>query len=120
MRKTERVAFTTTAGETATVYSSPFVGRLAGIYADKGDTAATTDIVITSGVENAAILTITNLAANAWYFPTGAACDSAGTARLYAAAGQAVPVPLPVHGAFKVVVAQGGVTKTGYITFYVD
>jgi hypothetical protein len=113
------VTLAVSAGGAATVYSDPLSGFIAGLYVENGDLDVGTDITITDAASGAPILTITNLAADAWYVPTVGAVDAAGAARLYAAGGTAIPALLPIDGALKFVVAAGGASKTGTVHVYV-
>ncbi len=120
----ERIEITTDASGAATAYSRPFSGRLAGLYVDNGAggsaLAATADLTITVEETGAPVLTITDLSADAWYAPGIPVYGTSGTAALYAGGGTAVLSPLPIDGRIKIVLSQGGATKTGYITAYVE
>jgi hypothetical protein len=113
------VTLAVNASGAATVYSDPLSGLIAGLYVENGDLDAGSDITITDEASGAAILTITNLAADAWYVPTVGVVDAAGAARLYAVGGTAIPALIPIDGRLKFVVAQGGVSKTGTVHVYV-
>ena len=80
----------------------------------------TADFTITCDVSGQAILTATNVASGATYTPRQATVSVANAAALYAAGGTAVNDRIPVAGErVKIVVAQGGNTKTGKFHVYV-
>ena len=114
------VPVTTTAGGAATAYTEPVAGLVHAIWAENGDLDVGSDITITDEGTGHAIITITNLAADALYMPRGATHDIAGVAKLYAAGGTAVGDRIPASGRIKVVVAAGGATKSGTFTIYVE
>lgn len=113
------VTLAVSAAGAATVYSEALSGIIAGLFVENGDLDVGTDITITDAASGAPILTITNLTADDWYIPSVGLVDAAGAARLFAAAGTAVPGLLPIDGPLKFVVAQGGVSKTGTVHVYV-
>jgi hypothetical protein len=106
----DRVTLT---GDAGTSYSKAFAGLLVGFYVDKGTLAATTDVTITDGETGNALLTITNLAANKLYLPRALNQDLAG-------ADTTLRERIPINGAIKFVVAQGGASNTGTVYVYVD
>ena len=115
------VAFTTTSGGDATVYSDRVNGHVHAIryaYVD-ADTGA--DITITGETSGIPVLTITNAGtASTTHHPRAATVDVVNAASLYAAAGEPVETLIPVADErIKVVVAQGGDTKTGTLHIYV-
>lgn len=112
--------FTTNGSGAADVQTPVVNGLLHAIYADDGDLADTVDITITDAASGSAILTITNLTADALYMPRGATHSTAGAAALYAGSGTAVNDRIPVSGQIRVVAADGGDTKTGTLTFWVQ
>lgn len=116
----ERITITTVAAGTATIYSRALSGLLRGLYFELGTLDAGTDVTITVEETGAAVLTITNLAAAAWYAIAIPTYTTAGVAALYAAGGTAVNSPLPIDGRLKIVIAQGGNVTTGYVTAYVS
>lgn len=112
----DRVAITTDGAGAATVYSKPFAGLIAGIYLERDAVTppdGTADFTITDHATGAAIVTATNLAASARFVPAELADDLAGADRA------GVPALIPVHGAIKIVVAQGGASKLAYAHIYV-
>lgn len=118
----ERLTLTTDASGDATVYTKrPISGHLQGLYFTLGTlTSGAVDVVVTQNETTAAVLTITNGAANGWYKPMIPVYGTGGTAALYAAGGTAVLEDMPVNGNLKVVVAQGGNATTGYLDVYTD
>lgn len=115
----QRVAvssLTTNASGDATGYTEAVTGRVLGIIYTIGTFAAGVDLTITAEATGEAILTLTNANSSANYYPRVGVHDSAGAAALYAAAGTAVREPVTVvNDRVKVVVAQGGDTKTGTV-----
>lgn len=105
---------TTIADGSATDYIGPFNGLVQAIYLEDVDSADTADVTITDQTTGAPVLTVTNFAADALYSPTDLVSDLAGADR----AGIATRVP--VSGQLKVVVAQGGNTKSFHIHAYVS
>ena len=97
-----------------------FTGRLLGIYLSIGTLANTTDITITDDETGAPVLTIPNASASGWFAPQIPVYGTGGTAALFAAGGTAVLAPLPVDGELKVAAAQGGVSKTGDLWFFIE
>ncbi len=109
------------AGVVADQRTRSFSGKLVGIYFTLGDLASgAVDITVTDDKTGAAVLTITNAAANGWYVPQIPVYTTAGAAALFAAGGTALLEELPIDGAFKVAVAQAGNSHTGAIDFYVE
>lgn len=112
-------AITTTSGGAATVYVGPVSGLVQALYVGQGTLAATSDLTITDSGSGGPIITITDSSASAWYAPRMATCDVAGAASLYASGGEPVEDRIPVDGEIKIVVAQGGNTTSGTVTFFV-
>jgi membrane-associated protease RseP (regulator of RpoE activity) len=99
----------------ATVYSEPLDGQVLMVRAILGTLASgVVDITITDAASGAAILTITNLAADTDYPVRVTAKDTSGAA----ITGSFVPVV--VSGLVKVVVAAGGAAATGAIHLWVE
>lgn len=112
------LSFTTTAGGAATTISPETVsGRLVGIEASISAMDAGSDytVSITSspGGVDRTLFTLTNSNTNAWYDVRGLGSDAA------AASTAEFIHPLAI-GAPKVVVAQGGATKTGKMILYFE
>lgn len=112
----QTIPITTIADGSGTAYGSESIfGLLYAIKANVGTLANTTDLTITNdgGELSGPLLTITDLAASAIYYPRGNTCTAAGVAT--AGANDVYPV---LDGKIKIVAAQGGDTKTGSITVY--
>jgi len=118
------LTLTVNASGAATVYTAlPVTGRvLQLVYVPDGtnplDTGA--DLTITGEDSGVAIATLTDSGTSAFTkVPRQATHGVTGSAALYAAAGQGVLEPVIVAGErIKVVVAQGGVSKTGTLHVY--
>lgn len=112
---------TTDGSGAADLRTSVAVGLLHAVHLDVNSLAdsTTTDITITDAATGHTLLTITDATADALYMPRGATHSTAGAAALYAAGGTAVGDRIPVSGEIRVVVADGGNTKSGTLTFYV-
>lgn len=112
------VAITTAADQTATVYLGSVIrGRVIAIKYEPGDIATGADLTITGETTGVAILTKANAGtSDVWYYPlaiSNQVTDGAASA--------ISEVPVWVYKErIKVAVAQGGVSKTGAITVYVD
>ena len=99
---------------------SPVSGRLVGVEYALGTFAAGVDVTISitrtpSGTDQT-LLTLTNANASAWYYPQVAVHGNTGTALTATAGGDTIK-PLCI-GLPKMVIAQGGDTKTGTVTLY--
>ena len=93
----------------------------AGLAADAVTTAKIADDAVTGETGKHAIVTITNLGTSAVaVYPRAATASTANAALLYAAGGTAVSDRIPVAGErVKIVIAEGGDTKTGTFHVYV-
>lgn len=116
---------TVNAGGAATVYSSDVVrGEVHQIaYTPDGSNPLATgaDLTITGEVTGLAIATLTDIGLSAaTWAPRQATHSTAGAAALYAAGGTAVNDLIALAGErIKVVVAQGGTSKTGTLAIVV-
>jgi len=80
----------------------------------------TVDFTVTGDVSGLPILTVTNESASNTYYPRAATASVANAAALYAAGGTAVTDLIPVAGErIKIVVAQGGASKTGKLHVWI-
>lgn len=117
------VDVTTDASGDATAYTDIADGFVQSIrYVKDGSNPLDngSDFTITAESSGAAILTATNVAASATYYPRAATVDVANAASLYAAGGEPVEDRIPVaFERVKIVVAQGGNTKVGRFHVYV-
>jgi len=100
----------------ATVYSTkPMDGELLALRVTIGTLASgAVDLTITDTTSGVALLSIANLAANTDYYPRGAAVNPANTAITNSF------VKIPITGAIKCVVAQGGAAATGTLHCWVE
>lgn len=120
--KLHTITVVTNASGDGTGYSSGNAnGRIAAVRyvkAGSGNYDNGVDFVITGETTGVAILTGTDVNASATSAPMQATHSVANAAALYAGGGTAVNAPIPIaNERIKVVVAQGGDTKTG--VFYV-
>lgn len=123
----ERFDFTLTvdASGAATVYSDRIVtGLIRQIrYVPDGTNPLATgaDLVITGETTGLVIDTLTNIGTSSTQWaPRAATSDVTGAAALYAAAGTAVNDQIAISAErIKIVVAQGGVSKTGTLYIWV-
>ena len=112
------VTITTDAGGDGTGYTPVITGRIQAIHYAKTDYAAGVDFTITAEATGETIWTESNVNASATRAPRQATHATDGTASLYAAAGEPVEDYIAVaEDRVKIVVAQGGDTKSG--TFHV-
>ncbi len=111
------VSITTDASGDATAYTGVVNGYVHAIQYVPDGTApydATADVTITGETTGIAVTTLTNVAAALTTYPRAATHDQANAAALYAAAGTAVRDRVPIAAErIKLVIAQGGATKTG-------
>ena len=116
------VSVTTAADGSAEEYSPhiPY-GRVVNVIYDVGDFAAGVDVAITGEQSGQNIWTESNVNASKTVAPRQPTHSQAGVAALYAAGGTAVNDLIRVVGErIKIVIAQGGDTKTGTFTFIVE
>lgn len=118
------VSVTTTAGGAATEYTPIVSGVIHAIrYVPDGSSPLDTgfDATITADVSGLPIITVTNGGVSALsLYPRAAEATVANAAGLYAGGGEAVLVPIPVSNErVKIVIAQGGNTKSGTFHVYV-
>lgn len=114
------VEITTDAAGAGTGYTAVANGCVHAIRYVKTDYANGVDVTITTEVSGQAVLTWTDINSSDSSYPRAATNDVADVASLYAAAGEPVETLIPVAGErIKIVVAQGGDTKTGTFHIYV-
>lgn len=108
----ETLAITTDASGDATGFIDAGVGYLQAIIYTKTDFAAGVDFTITGEDSGLTLWTQVNVDASVTVQPRAATHSTAGVALVYAAA-DAVADRIFVAERIKIVVANGGVTKTG-------
>lgn len=114
----EVVTATTIADGSATAYSPVVTGKISQIRYVKTDFAAGVDFTITSEATGETIWAELDVNADATRAPRQATHSTAGVAALYAAAGTAVFDKIALaNDRVKIVIANGGDTKTG--TFHI-
>ena len=113
-----RVVATTAADGTATAYSARLAGKVHSIRYVKTDFADGVDFTITAEATGENIWTESNVNATADRYPRAPTHSQAGAAALYASGGTGVLAPIALASdRVKIVLAQGGNTKTG--TFHI-
>jgi len=118
--RTVDVTLTTNSSGAATGYTPPVNGFLLKASYIKVDFADGIDFTITAETNALPILARTDQNTAAIFNPREATHDVLGAASLYAAAGEPVEGLIPLaNERIKVVVAQGGDTKTGTFRFWV-
>lgn len=110
------VAVTTESDGSATVYSDGLNGLLSQIRYAKTDFADGVDFTITLDDTGETLWDEDDVNASATRAPRQATHATDGTASLYAGSGEPVEDLIAVNGKVKIVIANGGDTKTG--TFY--
>lgn len=119
--KRYKVTVTTAADGSATAYSPRLNGKIHQIEYVKTDYAAGVDFTITSEATGVGLWTQADVNASAVVAPRQSTHSQAGVASLYAAGGTAVQVPIAMaNDRVKIVLAQGGATKTGTFHILVD
>lgn len=112
------VELTTDASGDATGYTPQITGRVSAIHYVKTDFADTVDFTITSEATGQSLWTQINQTASVVKAPRQPTHDGAGVASLYAGSGEPVEDRICLaNDRVKIVVANGGDTKTG--TFHV-
>ena len=115
------VSATTNGSGAATVYSPYLSGYIESIQYVKTDFADGVDFTITAEATGEAILSLTDQNTATTVRPRAATHSTAGVAALYAAAGTAVNDRIALgRDRVKIVIAQGGNTKTGSFVITVD
>lgn len=110
------VAIAVDASGDATVYTPVVTGNVLQIHFVNTDLASTVDITITGDTTGQAILTKSNIAASFVHAPRQPLYDQSAAAMLHASGGTALPGFIAVvRERIKIVVAQGGTSKTGVI-----
>ena len=120
MLRSFEVEITTAADGSATDYSASrkITGKVVGIKYEFGDLANTVDFTITGETSTSPILTYADVpAADAFWIPRVLPHKHTDGAAFTDAAGDA---PRVFNERIKIVTAQGGDTKTGTMTFYIE
>jgi len=108
------VTLTTDESGAATGYTPVVTGKISAIHYVKTDFDDGVDVTITAEATGETIWSESNINASTSRAPRQATHSTAGAASLYAAAGTAVNAPIAVaKDRIKIVIAQGGNTKTG-------
>lgn len=109
------IAMTTNTSQACTAYTGvPVDGKIDTIQYVKTDFADGSTMTLTGNTTGIAIWAQTGVNASATVAPRQATHSTAGVAALYAATGTAVLDKIPISGELlKVVVANGGASKTG-------
>ncbi|MDA0780670.1 MAG: hypothetical protein PQ612_06010 [Rickettsiales bacterium] len=109
---------TNSSGDAVAYTEKPLNGKIINAIYDKTDFADGVDFTITSETTGQNIWTESNVNASKTISPKQPVHDTAGVAALYASGGEAVLHEIyVVDERIKCVIANGGDTKTGTITF---
>lgn len=120
LRRTS-ITVTTAADGTATAYLGPLSGYLSSIHYVKDDFTDGVDFTITAEATGETLWTEANVNASAVKRPLGDAHTTAGVAKLYAAGGTAVGVPIALsRDRIKIVIASGGNATSGTFIAVLD
>jgi len=113
------VTVTTDADGVATAYTPVIAhGQISTVRYAKDDYANGVDFTITLEATGETVWTQADVNASATVAPRQATHSTAGVAALYAGSGTAVLAPITVaNDRVKIVIAQGGATKTGTFHF---
>ena len=115
------ITVTTAADGSATAYSPTVTGKLSQIRYVKTDYSDGSTFTITSEATGETLWTETAVNASATRAPRQATHSTAGAAALYAAAGTAVNDKIALAAdRVKIVIANGGATKTGVFHVVVE
>lgn len=87
-------------------FSTPLNGRVLAVYIDPGSQPSTLDVTIKATAPDMTILTATDVAAAAWYYPRTQVQGPTGTGLTYDGT-RTVNEALPVDGEINVAGAQG-------------
>lgn len=118
IRRLGPIPITTDSSGDAIGYSPVFTGKISAIEYVKTDYADTVDFVVTNDGTGEAVWSQSNVTASTIVRPRAATHGITGAASLYAAGGTAVQDKIGVaHNRLKIVVDEGGATKTG--NFYI-
>lgn len=115
-----KLGFTTNSSGAATVVGASVAGLLHAVVWEKGtcDNGVDCTCSTVNSAGAATLLTLTDANASAIYYPRHVVHSEVGAALTGTAGGDRTK-PLAV-GNLKIVIAQGGDTKTGSVTFYIE
>ena len=117
----QKITVTTAADGTATVLSPRLSGKIHSLHYVKGDFVDGVDFAITAEATGENLWTESNVNASAVRYPRAPTHSQLGAASLYAASGTAVQdKPGIANDRVKIVIAQGGASKTGTFHILVD
>jgi hypothetical protein len=117
----QKVTVTTAADGSATAYSPRLSGKIHSIHYVKGDYTDGVDFAITAEATGENLWTESNVNASTVRYPRAPTHSQAGVAALYAASGTAVSdKPGIANDRVKIVLAQGGASKSGTFHILVD
>lgn len=115
----EIVSLTTDSNGDATGYTNRVTGRILGIVYAKTDFANGVDFTITLDTTGQAILTLTNQNSGAAFYPRVPVHDEAGAGATLDGTRAMRDCVVAADDRVKIVVAQGGNTKTGTVSVIV-
>lgn len=115
------IPITVDASGDAEVYTPRIFGHLVSIRYVKADFADGVDFVVTNERTGETVWSEESVNASASRYPRAATHTTAGAASLYASGGTAVQGRIAIGGdRLKIVVADGGVSKSGTLHFLVE
>lgn len=116
-----KVTVTTDGSGAATAYTPRVAGEIQSVHYVKTDYTDGVDFTITAEATGENIWTEANVNASTVRYPRAATHSQAGVASLYASGGTAVQAKIGMASdRVKIVLAQGGATKTGTFHILVD
>ncbi len=119
--RSHKIAVTTAADGTATAYSPRLSGKIHSIHYVKTDYADGVDFTITAEATGENLWTESNVNASTVRYPRAPTHSQAGVAALYASGGTAImDKPGIANSRVKIVLAQGGATKSGTFHILID
>lgn len=113
------VTVTTDENGDATAYTGEVNGFLSQIRYVKADFADGVDFTITAEATGETLWSESNVNTDATRAPRQATHGTDGSASLYASGGEPVEAPIAVTGRIKIVVDEGGNTKSGTFHFMI-
>lgn len=117
----QKITVTTAADGTATAYTPRLSGKVHSLHYVKGDFADGVDFTITSEATGESLWAEANVNASTVRYPRAPTHSQAGVGSLYAAGGTAIQdKPGIANDRIKIVIAQGGATKSGTFHALID